>query len=145
MLVRFNHPLAKRTKTLADDFFTQDFDKFFKGFENSTVLPPVNIKESETNFEIELSVPGFKKEDFQLKLDNDLLTIAAKVEEKKAETTEKYTRKEFRNHSFSRTFTLPEAVLIDDINAKYENGILKVTLPKNQEVLEKRNKSIEVQ
>jgi len=144
MLVRFNQPSARRRRTVANDFFNRDFDKFFKGLEGKT-LPAVNIKENEDAFEVELSVPGFKKEDFNLKLDNDLLTISAKVEDKKEETTEKYTRREFKSQAFSRTFTLPETVLVDDINAKYENGILIVALPKNKEVLENKHKEIAVQ
>lgn len=144
MLVKFNHPLARRRNFFADDFFTRDFDKLFNGAENK-FMPAVNIKENEDAFELELSVPGFKKEDFNLKLDNDLLTISAKVEDKKEETTEKYTRREFTSRSFSRTFTLSDDILVDAINAKYEDGILKVALPKNKEVLENKQKLIEVQ
>lgn len=144
MLVRFNQPSARTRRTVANDFFTRDFDKFFKGFEGKT-LPAVNVKEDDDAFTIQLSVPGFSKEDFNLKLDNDLLTISAKVETEKEETTEKFTRKEFSTQAFSRTFTLPELVLVDDINAKYENGILHVALPKNKEVLESKQKEIAVQ
>ena len=144
MLVKFNHPLARRKDFFAEDFFTRDFDKLFKGVENK-FIPAVNIKENEDAFELELSVPGFKKEDFNLKLDNDLLTISAKVEDKTEETTEKFTRREFKSRSFSRTFTLSDDILVEDINAKYEDGILKVALPKNKVVIENKQKLIEVQ
>lgn len=140
MLVKFGHP-ARRRNFFADDFFTRDLDKIFKGFEN-TSLPATNIKETEDAFEVELSVPGFNKEDFNLKLDNELLTISAKIEDKQEETTDKYTRREFRSHSFSRTFTLPETITTDEINAKYDNGILKVTLPKNKAVIESKHREI---
>jgi HSP20 family protein len=143
MLVKFNHPLARRKDFFADEFFTRDFDKLFKGVENK-FIPAVNIKENEAAFELELSVPGFKKEDFNLKLDNNLLTISAKVEDKTTETTEKFTRREFKSRSFSRTFTLSDDVLVEAINAKYEDGILKVELPKNKEVIENKQKRIEV-
>lgn len=144
MLVRFNQPLARKRSTFANDFFTRDFDKLFKGLEGKT-LPAVNVKENEDAFTVELSVPGFKKADFNLKLDNDLLTISAKVEDKKEETAEKFTRREFKSQAFSRTFTLPETILVEEINAKYEDGILRVALPKNKEVLENKQKEIAVQ
>lgn len=142
MLVKFGHP-ARRKNFFADDFFTRDLDKIFKGFEN-TSLPATNIKETEDAFEVELSVPGYNKEDFNLKLDNELLTISAKIDNKKEETTEKYTRKEFTSRSFSRTFTLPDTITVEDINAKYDNGILKVTLPKNKEVLANKHREITI-
>ena len=144
MFVKFNHPLAKRKSSFADDFFTRDFDKFFKGMDDK-FLPAVNIKENDDAFELELSVPGFNKEDFNLKVDNDLLTVSAKVDNKKEETTEKFSRQEFKSRSFSRTFTLTDTVLVEAINAKYENGILKVALPKNKEVLENKQKVINVE
>ena len=142
MLVKFGHP-ARRRNFFADDFFTRDFDKIFKGFEHTT-LPATNIKETEDAFEVELSVPGFNKEDFNLKLDNELLTISAKVEDKQEETTDKYTRREFRSQSFSRTFTLSDTIATEAINAKYDNGILKITLPKNKEVIENKHREITV-
>lgn len=140
MFIKFNHPLAKRKS-----FFADDFDKFFNGT-NDKFIPAVNIKENEAAFELELSVPGFRKEDFNLKLDNDLLTISAKLADKTEEkTTEKFTRREFKNRSFSRTFTLSDTVLVEAINAKYDNGILSVVLPKNKEVIENKHKVINVQ
>ena len=140
MFIKFNHPLAKRKS-----FFADDFDKFFNGT-NDKFIPAVNIKENEAAFELELSVPGFRKEDFNLKLDNDLLTISAKLAEKTEEkTTDKFTRREFKNRSFSRTFTLSDTVLVEAINAKYDNGILSVVLPKNKEVIENKHKVINVQ
>jgi len=140
MFIKFNHPLARRKS-----FFADDFDKFFNGT-NDKFIPAVNIKENEAAFELELSVPGFHKEDFNLKLDNDLLTISAKITEKTGEkTTEKFTRREFKNRSFSRTFTLSDTVLVEAINAKYDSGILSVVLPKDKEVLENKQKVINVQ
>ena len=152
MLVKFNHPLAGRKNFFADDFFTRDFDKIFKGVADK-FIPAVNIKENDDVFELELSVPGFNKEDFKLKLDNDLLTISATVVEKTADktegeatkATEKFTRREFKSRSFARTFTLSDTVLVEAIHAKYDNGILKVALPKNKEVIENKHKVIEVQ
>lgn len=109
------------------------------------VTVPVNIKESQNSFLVELVAPGFKKEDFNVELDNDVLTISAKVKEEKTEQEEgKFTRKEFSFSSFKRSFTLPETVKHEDINALYEDGVLKVTLPKKEEALPKEKRVIDI-
>ena len=111
-------------------------DQFFKDILGGTqyaqkTVPPVNIKETEQYFAIALVAPGLKKEEFAIEIDKKLLTISHKVN---AETTEqedgKYTRKEFTQTSFKRSFTLPENVKEDDIKAHYEDGILKLGLTK---------------
>lgn len=90
----------------------------------------VNVKESDTAFGLELAAPGLKREDITVDVKGNTLTISAKTEDKKEETAEKYTRKEFSFQSFKRTFTLPKTVNIEAINAVYADGILQVTLPK---------------
>ena len=115
-----------------DDAFTKGFiersDKFF-------TTPAVNIKETEKSFDIELAAPGMEKKDFKIDLKNGVLTVSAKHETKTEENDEKnnYTRREFSYQSFSRSFTLPEdKVNTEEINAKYENGILQVYIPKKE-------------
>ena len=98
-------------------------------------VPAVNISEKEDSFSLEMRIPGFKKEDVQIELDNDLLTIASEVAETKEEDSEQFTRKEFRKQSFKRSFNLPESVHQDKISASYENGILNISLPKKDEAL----------
>ncbi len=120
-----------------------DYDKFFGGpifkdFENT--LPATNVKETEKEFKIELAVPGFKKEDFKVNLDNDVLTISAETKNEKKEENEKYTRKEFSYNSFSRSFQLPKTANNDKINAKYEDGILKLDISKKEEAIKQDNK-----
>lgn len=130
--------------------FPNTMDEFFKDILGGTQLqqraiPPVNIKETENNFQVELVVPGFKKEAFNIEADNGKLTISAEV---KAEATEqaegKYTRKEFTHSSFKRVFTLPDTINDDAINAAYNDGILTISLPKKEEALPKAKRAIEI-
>lgn len=107
-------------------------------------VPAVNIKDNEKEFELELMVPGRKKEDFNIEVDNDVLTISS---EKKSEDEVKegnYTRREFNFSSFKRSFTLPETIDSDKIKANYEDGLLKFVLPKKEEALPRPKRLIEL-
>ncbi len=102
-----------------------------------TTLPAVNVAESNDGFQIEMAAPGFNKSDFKVEVDNMVLTISA---ESKAEQTDenennglRYARREFSYQSFSRSFTLPETVNTDQINATYEQGLLMLNIPKKEE------------
>ena len=118
---------------------------WFGGTEKwNTSVPAVNIKDNTEGFELELAVPGMKKDDFTVEVDNDVLTISSEVEIENEENNENYTRKEFSFTSFKRAFTLPETVDGSKIDAKYEDGILKLTLPKKQEALPKPKRLIEI-
>ncbi|WNJ18006.1 Hsp20/alpha crystallin family protein [Pontibacter sp. G13] len=97
--------------------------------------PAVNVKETDTAFEIELVAPGFTKEDFKLELEQEVLTLRAELQEDQTETEVTYTRREFTLKSFKRTFHLPESVNTEEIVAKYEQGILNVVLPKQPEAI----------
>ncbi|WP_153798382.1 Hsp20/alpha crystallin family protein [Foetidibacter luteolus] len=120
------------------------FEDFFRPwnewFENGSLLnktlkiPAVNITETAQAYNVSLAVPGFKKEDFNITLDGGMLTISSSKEERKEEKEEKVTRKEYNYASFSRSFSLPEEVNTDNIEAGYEDGILKISLPKKEEV-----------
>ena len=111
---------------------------------NSLAVPPVNIKETETMFKVELSAPGKVREAFNIELDNDLLTISSEQENDNETNEGKFTRREFSHVSFRRSFTLPETVKEDGISASYENGILKISLPKKEEALPKPKRQIEI-
>ncbi len=116
---------------------------WFGGLENDkNNVPAVNIKENEKDFELELAVPGRKKEDFQIEINENVLTIssASKIEENIEK--DNYTRREFVYSSFKRAFTLPETVDEDNIKANYDNGILKFSLPKKAEALPKPKRTI---
>ena len=95
-------------------------------------MPSVNILEKEKEFNLELAAPGFEKKDFKIELENGILHISVEKREEKKDEKENYHRREFSYRAFSRKFTLPENVLADKIDAKYENGILKLMLPKKE-------------
>ncbi|HCQ30096.1 MAG TPA: molecular chaperone Hsp20 [Flavobacteriales bacterium] len=119
-----------------------NFDKLDKNF--NKFVPAVNVAESDKDYTIEVSVPGFKKEDFNIRLDNDVLTISGEHKAEEEDKNKNYTRKEFHYSSFERSFTLPETVNTDAIDAKYENGILNIILPKKEEAQVKPAKEIKV-
>jgi HSP20 family protein len=107
-------------------------------------VPAVNIVERQDHFEISLAAPGMKKEDFNVDVEGNMLTISAESEQRKEETNERHTRREFSYTSFSRAFTLPEGVIKEKIDATYENGLLKLMLPKTDEARKMASKHINV-
>lgn len=126
---------------LMNELFRPDW---FGGIQNGkTKMPAVNIKENKANFELDLFVPGRKKEDFNMEIDDLVLTISTTVKEVNEEYKENFTRKEFAISSFKRAFTLPETVATDKIEATYKGGILKLNLPKKEEALPKPKRMIE--
>lgn len=121
-----------------NDFF--DVDTFFRPFlpefgsetHGLGRMPSVNVSETEKEYRIEVAAPGFDKKDFKVETDNGTLTISAEKQEEKKEEKENIHRKEFSYSKFTRSFQLPENSLSDKIDAKYENGILKLVLPKKE-------------
>lgn len=109
----------------SDPFFDDRFTPAFK--------PSVNIKETEGSYEIDMAVPGFEKDSFNLEVEDDLLKISAEVKQEEKSEEENYTRKEFSIRSFERSFSLPETVDSEKIGATYNNGILNISLPKKEE------------
>lgn len=120
-----------------DDYFTKDAE---------TTLPAVNVKETKTAFKMEVSVPGFDKKDFKVSVDKNVLTISGLKESSTEEKDEdeKILRQEFSSASFSRSFTLPEHVDTEKIEAKGKNGVLTIKLPKKSDAKEKVVKQIEI-
>lgn len=135
------------------DWPTSLFDRDFFDIESGRSparlgvnVPSVNIKETPKEYILEVAAPGLERKDFNIEVDNRTLTISAEKEEKKEEKSEDngYSRREYSFNSFSRSFTLPEDTKEGNIDAKYENGILKLTLPKSKESASKTVKRIEV-
>jgi len=121
--------------TLFSDVFdnAKTFGKNWLEHEFGLLLPAVNIRETNKDFCLEFAAPGFKRGDFKVSVHDNTLTIHAEKEEEKHEEHKRYTRKEFAYTSFSRAFTLPENVNVDDIDAGYNDGILKVSVPKREQ------------
>lgn len=107
-------------------------------------LPAVNINENEKEFKIEMAAPGLERKDFKVEVENGVLSISSEKEEESNEEKKNYTRREYSYSSFSRSFTIPENSLPDKISAKYENGVLNITLPKKEMTVSKPTKEIKV-
>ena len=147
-LTKRNGNLANTFPNLFDDLFSRDlFDWNNSNFSTTgTTLPAVNVKETAESFVVEMAAPGMKKEDFKVELNNNLLTISSEQKsEHEEKENDKYTRKEFSYQSFQRSFQLSrEAVDADNIQAKYENGVLHLTIPKREEVKQKPSRLINI-
>ncbi len=130
------------------------FDDFFKPwnewFDNSGLMgrtlnvPAVNITEKKDEYQVSLAAPGMRKDDFKIDVEGNMLTISSEKEENKEEKDKKFTRKEYSYSSFSRSFTLPEEINKEKIEAKYEDGVLKIALPRKEEAKRPSAKHIAV-
>ena len=107
-------------------------------------MPAVNIHETEKSFVLEFKTPGFEKENFKITLENEVLKVSAEVLKETSEVEKNFSRREFSVRSFSRSFNLPETIDADGLEAKYENGILSIVLPKKLEVANTILKEIKV-
>ncbi len=137
--------LSDWPSTLLDrDFF--DIESDLTPARLGVNVPSVNIRETPKEYVLEVAAPGLERKDFNIEVDNHTLSISAEKEEKKEEKNEEtgYSRKEYSFNSFTRSFTLPDDVKESNIDAKYENGILKVTVPKAKESTPKAVKKINV-
>lgn len=132
------------TDKWVSDFF--DNDRFFDAdwMKRIQVVPAVNVKELEKSYEIEMAVPGMKKKDFNINIENGVLTIFTEKKEEKEEKEDTYTRKEFNYSSFTRSFNLPENINPEKVEARYEDGMLRIMIAKKALTPEKPVKMIEV-
>lgn len=147
-LIRKNRDMFPAFPTLFDDFLSRDlFNWNQSNFSStSTTIPAANIRETEDHFEVELASPGMDKKDFNVSLDSNTLTISSVRENNNEEKNENYSRREFSYQSFQRTFVLPKDVVDEDrISAQYENGLLKLVIPKKEEAKQKGPRMIEIQ
>ena len=126
-----------------NDFFEPWNEWFQDGFAGKALtLPRVNITEDKTGFNLSVAAPGMHKKDFKIDVDGNMLTISAQKEENKEEKEETYTRKEYNYSTFSRSFTMPDEVEMDKINATYDGGVLKLVLPKTGKAIKSNHKQI---
>lgn len=128
-----------------DEVFNRDLSSVFtSNFNTGLTLPKVNIRETKDAYFVDMAVPGLKKSDFHIDLDNQLLSISTEMEESNEQQEDNFTRREFGYSSFKRSFSLPETVKEDDIKAEYNNGVLRIHLPKKEEAIQKPARSIKI-
>lgn len=120
--------------TLFDELFNNFPATWGRDYQHGLVNPPVNIHETADAYHLELSAPGLNKEDFKINIDKDLLTISFEQKQEAENKDYKTLRREFNYRSFKRSFSLDEKVNADGIQARYENGVLKLLVPKKEEV-----------
>ncbi len=138
--VESRNMLMPTMETLFHGFFNNDLvSKEYAGY-----VPTVNISEKTDKYCIEVSAPGFDKSDFNVVVEDGLLKISGEHRSENETEEISYVRKEFNYGSFTRQFNLKDVVDIDNIVAKYENGILKLELAKNEKLLAKNVKQIEI-
>lgn len=134
--VKFNPQHPKVLNGFVNEFFNELPTIFNKTFSTeSSVHAPVNIIESKDSYKIEMAVPGRNKEDFKINVDRNLLTVSFEKKEETQNENEKVVRSEFSFSSFKRTFTLDDKVDAEKISAKYENGILELSIAKKEELI----------
>jgi len=132
-----------KNETLFPSFL--DFDGDLLNVNGGSLsLPNANIIENSKDYKIELAAPGLERKDFKVEVDNGVLSISAEKEEEKKEEHKNYRRREFSYNSFSRAFTLPDNCIADKIEAKYEGGILNISVPKKEASITKPVKEIKV-
>ena len=133
-IVRYNSTLNDFTPTtfsnLIDRFFNESLSR--QGGSAYSFVPKVDIVENEKSFELQMAVPGMNKEEFKIDLNDNLLTVSGERKFTKDKKENNFHSIETQYGSFSRSFELPENVDSSKINAKYENGILEITLPKDE-------------
>ena len=143
LLKKSNFPSLLNERWMTDFFENgRFFDSDWMKMNTLPPVPAVNVIEAEKEFVIELAAPGLTKKDFNLEVENGVLTISAEKKSEKEETDKNFTRKEFNYSNFTRSFTLPENVNEEKIVAHYEEGILKLQIAKK--MLTKANPKKEI-
>lgn len=132
-------------KVNRNPIFSDLMNQMWSDFENTPkAKPATNILENETEFKIQISIPGWNKEDVKVEIDKSLLKVSGIVEDKKEESKDEFLRKEFKAASFERSFTLPKEIDHESIGAEHKNGILEISIPKNLKELEKMQRMVEI-
>ena len=133
-LVKRNGSFFPTIPTLFDDILIKNLFNNTNHIDHSNTFPAVNIQENDSNYELELAAPGMSKDDFDIEISNNKLIVNAHRTKEIEDKGENYTRREFNYQQFQRSFQLPEMLVNEEkIVANYNNGILKITLPKKEE------------
>ena len=140
--VRAGWPALFSKNDWVDRFFDLPSDTDFN-FSRALSVPAINVKETEHEYKLSIAAPGLEKNDFNIQVQQGMLTISAEKEENK-NTDDKYNRREYNYSSWSRSFTLPEDAVDGKISAEYKNGELKIDVPRNDEKKKSVGKQIEI-
>lgn len=127
-----------------DQFLSDSLFNWRNEMSGITGSPRTNIRETDDEFLVEMAAPGMKREDFHVELDNDMLKIWTEKEQTNEDNNDSYTRREFSYESFLRSFYLPNTVEADKIKAKYEDGMLRLMIPKKEEAKRKPPRTIKI-
>ncbi|WP_018127186.1 Hsp20/alpha crystallin family protein [Balneola vulgaris] len=127
------------------DLFSKNFndivDEMFNGslnYKSDSFMPNVDVAENDASFEISAELPGIKKDDINIELDNGRLTISGERKFQNEENAKNYHRVETKYGKFSRSFYLPDSINEESINAQYEDGLLNITIEKKEEKVKKK-------
>lgn len=134
--------LLNPSSFLGRDMF--DFDSSPVPARLGITVPTANIKETPKEFKLELAAPGLERKDFSIEINNHTLTVSAEKEQEKNEEENGYSKKEYSFNSFCRTFSLPDNIKESKIEAKYDKGVLRISIPKEKETVVKPVHKIEV-
>ena len=129
---------------VTSDFMDFDSEAPFQALRLGINVPSANVSETLKEYLVELAAPGLERKDFKVAIDNHTLTISSEKSDEKKEEKEGYSRREFSYSSFSRSFSLPDNVKETNIDAKYQNGILKISIPKKEVTVSKPSREIAV-
>jgi HSP20 family protein len=137
-IVRFNRPVV------SDEFFRTNLLNSFFDHETSFKEPAVNIVENGNNFRIDVAAPGLDKDDFKINVDHNVLTVSSEKESKTEEDNGDFKRREFNFNSFKKSFSLPDSINTEEIQATHKNGILSIQIPKREEAKVKPAREITI-
>jgi len=141
-LVKFNsNRLFPSMFSLVDSFFD---DEVLSRSSDPNLIPAVNVKETDSAYEVQVAAPGYEKGDIKVKVENGFLKINSEDKQEKEEVEELYTKREFSYKAFSRSFRLPDDINDDNIKATYEKGILSLILPKTEKKENSNSKEISI-
>lgn len=126
-----------------EEWMNRPFRDWFGKFGHSESLPSANIKETDEHYEIDLAVPGMDKGDFDIRIENGMLIVSAEQKTEQKEEKDNFVHQEFSYQSFQRTFSLPDGADAESIEARYDNGVLHIMIPRVEEE-EKPIKKIEI-
>jgi HSP20 family protein len=132
-LIKYNNrTIAPGIFQLLNDVVNDDFNTPSRSVRRE-FNPAVNVKETDKSFEIEMAVPGIEKKDINVEVEKEVLTISSEMKDEKNEEFDNYSRREFHFTSFKRSFKVPKEAEVSKIEAKQENGVLSIKIPKKEE------------